>query len=99
MKDYPFKPSEGNDEAQGAAPADSSNGDDSTSQTQFARRGFLVHAATLPALYWAGRALGQPMPPTNLMVDGQTTPPPPVPPGGPVDVSIVPALGQTVWYP
>lgn len=98
MKDYPSKPSE-NDEAPRAASEESSNDSGLTSLGRFARRGFLVHAASLPALYWAGRAFGQPMPPSNLTVDGQITPPPPPPVGGPVDVSIVPPLGRTVWNP
>ena len=63
------------------------------------RRGFLVRAATLPAVYWVGRALGQPNPPTNLTVDGQVPPPPPPPPPGGVGPAIVPALGRTVWNP
>jgi hypothetical protein len=65
----------------------------------FARREFLIRAASLPALCWTGAAFGQPMPPTNLTIDGEPPPPPPPPLGGPVDVSIVPSRGRTVWNP
>lgn len=91
MKDYPSKRSSTTDD----------KGEEVACPNAVDRRGFLVQAASLPALYWSSRAFGQSTPaaPTNLTIDGQTTPLPPVPPGGPVDVSIVPSLGRTVWNP
>ena len=59
----------------------------------FARREFLIHAASLTTLCWTGTAFSQSKPnPPYLTIDGQAT-------GGLIDASIVPALGRTVWNP